>query len=501
MRDARRSDLLWLFALAGGRLVLHFALNHQYGWHRDELGLRDDALDLDWGYVNYPPLTPLLARIALELFGDSLTGFRTFAVLAQCAAMVLTGLIARELGGRRGAQLAAAAAMAAAPFALLAGSMMQYVAFDFLWWVLAAWLLVRLANGADPRLWLALGVVIGFGMLTRFTMLICVAGIVAATLATPLRRQLAMPWPWFGALVSMLLFTPHVVWQWQHGFVTLEFLEHIRLRDAAIGRADGFVAQQFFVNTNPLLVPLWLTGLAWLSVAQAARPFRALAWVYAVPALLFGLLGARAYYLAPAYPMLLAAGSVAVQRFGEVRSWARTRPARAGAAGWLALAFAISAMLALPLAPVNSSVWRMSRGAHDNFAEQIGWPELAAQVAAIHAALPEDQREQAGILVHNYGQAGALNLYGPALGLPRPISGVNTHWYRGYGDPPPRVLIVLGADPRAMTEVSADCREVARIVNAEGVPNEETLHRPAVFVCSNQRFRWDEIWPQMQSFG
>jgi len=309
-----RPALGWLLALALARLLLHLLTNGQYGFHRDELAVLDDANHLAWGYVAYPPLVPFLAHASMQLFGDSLATFRAPSALAQSLAVLFTGLIARELGGHRGAQVVAAVAVACVPFSMLAGSMLQYTSPDYLWWVLAAWLLLKLANGGDPRWWLGLGLVIGLGMMTRYTMLFCVAGIVAAVLATPLRRQLGSPWLWAGVLVSLLVFAPNAWWQWRHDFIYFDFVQHIHARDVRIGRTAGFLGGQLMLGAGPLLAWLWLIGLAWLAFAASARPWRVVAWLYATALLLFWLAGARDYYLAPAYPMLLAAGAVLLER-------------------------------------------------------------------------------------------------------------------------------------------------------------------------------------------
>lgn len=490
----------WLAALALARCALHLFANDAYGFHRDELALLDDARRLAWGYVAYPPLTPLLARMSLELFGESLVGFRVSAVVAQCLAMLFAGLITRELGGARMAQVVAALAVAFAPFAMIQGGMLQYAGIDYLWWVVAAWIMVRLANGADPRWWLLVGSVVGLGMLTRYTMLACVAGIVAGTLATPLRRQLATPWPWAGALVSVILFLPNAWWQWQHDFVYLDFVRAIHARDVLIGRTDGFLVGQLLVGANPFTAPLWLGGLAWLAWARAATQGRVLAWMYLVPLAVFLLSQARAYYLAPAYPMLLAAGAVAAEAaIGRLRKRGATA-ARSAVALLLLAAGVSTAALGLPLAPVGSAGWRLSRSVHDNFAEQVGWPELVARVAAIHRALPAAERARTAIFASNYGQAGAINLYGPRHGLPRAISTVNSYWALGPGDPPPRTVIVLGEDTTGVARLPATCTLAGRIPVIPGVDNEES-RRPEIYLCRDFRVPITRLWPPRPAFG
>lgn len=495
-----RVELQLLLALALARLLLHLLTNGQYGFHRDELAVLDDSRHLAWGYVAYPPLVPFLAHASMALFGDSLAAYRAPSALAQALATLLAGLIARELGGGRFAQVTAAVAVCCVPFSMLAGSMLQYTSPDYLWWVLAAWLLLKLANGSDPRWWLGLGLAIGLGMMTRYTMLFCVAGIVVATLATPLRRQLATPWPWIGAALSLLVFAPNAWWQWQHGFVYLDFVEHIHARDVRIGRTDGFLAGQLLVGAGPLLVPLWMAGLAWLAFARRAADWSGLAWLYATALLLFWLAGARDYYLAPAYPMLLAAGAVLLERgIARLRPHAATA-ARTATTLVLLFALATTALVALPLAPIGSEGWHVAGEFHDNFAEQVGWPELVAQVAAVHHALPEAERARTAIYANNYGEAGAINRYGPAYGLPTAISGINSYWARGYGDVPPTTVIVLGDDAQGIADTPATCTLAGRVRIPHGVENEESGH-PDIYVCRDLQFDWPRAWPQMRSFG
>ena len=490
----------WLLALSAARLALHLASNGAYGFHRDELAFWDDAGRLAWGYVAYPPLTPFVAHVSMQLFGDSLAGYRLPSALAQALAGLVAGLVARELGGGRAAQGLATIAVACVPFSLLAGSMLQYTSPDYLWWSACAWLLLKLANGCDRRAWLALGLAIGLGMLTRYTMLFCAAGIAVAVLATPLRRDLRGPWPWAGAALSLLVFAPNAWWQWRHGFVYLDFVAHIHARDVRIGRTDGFVPGQLLVGAGPLLVPLWGAGLAWLAAARPAIRARGLAWWYATAFVLFWLAGARDYYLAPAYPPLLAAGAVALVRWACGLAPSRRRLAAAAVAAWMAAAFAGAAAISLPVWPVGSTGWRIARGAHDNFAEQVGWPELVAQVAAVYHALPPDERARTAIYAHNYGEAGAIARYGPAHGLPRAISPVNSYWALGYGRTPPAAVIVLGDDAEGVADAPADCRPAGRVRIPHGVENEESGH-PDIFVCRRLRIDWARAWPAMRAFG
>jgi 4-amino-4-deoxy-L-arabinose transferase-like glycosyltransferase len=490
-----------LLALAVVGVVLHTATNDQYGFHRDELATLDDARHLDWGYVAYPPLAPAVARVALTLFGETLQGLRLFAALAQGAAMVLTGLMARELGGGRWAQVVAALAMAFAPISLLQGAMFQYVGFDYLWWVAVAFCTIRLLRTEDPRWWVGIGAAIGLGLLTKYTMAFLAAGLVVGVLLTDTRRHLMSRWLWIGALVAGLIFLPNLLWQAQHDFVSLEFLAAIHERDVRLGRTDGLILEQFVVCVSPLTVPLWIVGLWFYLGSREGRRYRLFGWLYVVPFVLLVATQGRSYYLAPAYPMLLAAGAVTVERWlPSLRPlWAGL--VRVGTAVALALAGVLGIGLFTPVAPVGSGLWNVTAGLHDNFVEQIGWPELVETVAAIYATIPPDERPATAILAGNYGEAGAVNLYGPELGLPPAISGVNSYWARGYGEPPPRTLIVLGFRLDAAEHLFERCETAGRVTNRFGVKNEETREHPEIFVCRGTRRPWPEIWAELRRFG
>ncbi len=497
------NDLSILILLALGVFLLHMFTNHQYGFHRDELAALDDARYLAWGYVAYPPLTPFIGRLALELFGPSLVGVRLFAALAQSMAMVLAGLMTRELGGSRLAQIVTALLVAIAPISLAQGALFGYVTFDYLWWVLIAYLIIRLLNSEDPRWWLAIGAVIGLGMMTKYTVVFFIAGVVGGIVLTKARRYLTSPWLWAGVALSILIFLPNLIWQVGHDFISLDFLSDIHARDVRIGRTDGYLIEQFVFCANPFTTPFWVVGLIYYFFNPAGKRYRTLGWMYVIT---FGLLLAlqgRSYYLAPAYPMLLAAGTVAWER------WLTSLPPKSRRARiihgttWAALAAGagFSAVMALPIAPVNSGLWDVTSEVHDLFVEQIGWQELVDTVADIYAGLPAEDKPRAGILTGNYGEAGAINLYGPAHGLPEAISGVNSLWLRGYGDPAPETVIVLGFPRQNAIRLFKTCEHAGWITNRYGVMNEETNYHADISLCRGVRRPWSEFWAELQDFG
>jgi dolichyl-phosphate-mannose-protein mannosyltransferase len=498
MKDTSwRSDLNALSCIAGSMLLVHLITGHRYGFHRDELATLDDARNLAWGYVAYPPVTPFFGRISLILFGTSLTGFRFFAALVDAIAVLLAGLVARELGGSRRAQMLAA--LATIPFCLAAGTLMQYVSFDYFAWVLVTFCLARICRSNDPRWWLGVGAAIGFGMLTKYSMAVCVAGIGAGVLFTQLRQHLKSKWLWLGAAVAVLMFVPNLLWQVHHHFVSLDFLRHIHERDVRIGRTKDFLPDQVLLTL--LAAPLALLGLWFYFASRHGGNFRALGWLYIVAFAVFLVAQGRGYYLAPAYPALYAGGAVWFERlFQQRRGW-MAKPVWTFAWVVLGLNILIACFYVLPLAPINSRWWQRAVAVSDDFTEEIGWPELVETVAHVRDSLPDDQRSRVAILAGNYGEAGAIDLYGPEHGLPRALSGTNSYWARGYGDPPPETLIVIGFSAEFVENYFEEYQVVAEVRNGYGIANEETTRHREIYLCRRLKMRWPDFWRGFQRFG
>lgn len=496
-------DLILLLALALAKLVFHVATNGQYGFHRDELQTLSDARHLDWGYVAYPPLTPFLGRIGWELFGQSLAGFRFFSALAQSIVVVLAGVTARRMGARRAAMFLAAAVVALTPISLFSSGILQYNAFDLLAVVSIGYFLVRRVESGDPRWWLAIGVAIGFGVMAKYTMGIFGIALVLSVLLTPLRRDLATRWPWFGAAIAILMFLPNLIWQVQHHFVYLDFVKHIHARDMAWGRTASFWKDQLVIGPNPFFLPFLALGLYRLLVNPEGKALRVLAWMAMLSVVLFALAQGRGYYTSPIYPMLLIAGVVQMQTSLDASSVAMRRIGWAVAILLPTMALGLAAML-LPLAPVHSRYWdlviKKSPASYD-FREELGWPEFVRENARIWQTLTPAEREHTIIYASNYGEAGALELYGPQLGLPQPISAMNTFWQRGSGDPAARTIIINGSK-RKYWEPYCDSLELAgHTSNEAGVSNEEATDYPDIFVCHGVRKPLSERWPALPEFG
>jgi len=492
-----RAEFVALLAIAGAVVLVHLLTNNRYGPHRDELQTLSDALHMDWGFVAYPPFTPFVERISLAIFGHSLVGLRLFSVIAQASAVVVTGLMAGELGGGRLAQATAALAVALSPLPLFEGTEFQYSSFDYLWWVLIAYFAIRMLKSEDPRWCLAIGATIGVGLMTKYTMCFYVAGIVGGLLLTRARRFLASPWFWGGIGLALLICLPNLIWQARHDFISLHFLQHIHARDVGQGRANGFWIFQFRINANAVAAPLWIAGLLWF--LRSPR-YRMLAWMYLIPLALFVVGKGRGYYVAAAYPMLLAMGAVA----GERWVGALSRPWRWTMEGVFFTGLAAYGLyLGAMIVPVASggALKEFALKNNGDLREEIGWTELVQAVAGVRDSLPAEQRQSVGVLVGNYGEQGAIEIFGAAYGLPAPISLTNSAWLRGYPTPSPSTLIVVGWSRKQVDESFTSCRLAGHNGNPYGVENEESQDHEDIFVCGSPRKPWAEFWKESQRFG
>jgi hypothetical protein len=488
---------LSLLAIAAAVSLAHILTNGRYGLHRDELQTLSDAMHMDWGFVAYPPFTPFIERISLSLFGLSLVGLRLFSVLAQAAVTVVSGLMARELGGEGQAQVTAAIAATLAPLALFEGTEFQYTTFDYLWWVLIAYFVIRMLKSDDPRWCLAIGAIVGLGFMTKYTMGFFVAGVVGGLLLTRARHLVVSKWFWIGVVLAFLICLPNLIWQFRHDFVSLHFLQHIHKRDVGEGRAEGFFKYQFWICTDLVSAPLWIAGL--IAFFRSPR-YRTLAWMYFIPFVLFAIPKARFYYLGAAYPMLLAMGAVVGERW--IASLSRGR--RWAIAGVFLTALLVWGMAFSAILIPWASGGRLKEFALKNngdLREEIGWNELVKEVARVRDSRPLDQQASIGIVVGNYGEGGAVEMLGPAYHLPPPIMLTNSGWLRGYPTPPPSPLIVVGWSRRQVDEAFTSCRLAGHNGNAEGVANEESKDHPDIFVCGPPRLPWPEFWKENQRFG
>jgi hypothetical protein len=430
-----------LLGLAALKLVIHLFAGRHYGYFVDELYYLACSRHLDSGYVDQPPLIALTTWAARTVLGESLPAIRFLPALAGTGLVVMTGLITRELGGTRFAQVLAALAVVIAPGFLAMHNLLTMNAFEPLFWMGCAWLLIRIVKASDHKLWIWFGILAGFGLENKYSMMIFGAGAVMGLLLTPQRRSLANRWVWIGGAIAFLIFLPNLIWNIDHHFPFLELQANIRRsgRDVPLGPVQFFV--QEILAMHPLTLPIWLAGLWFFFSTKRGKLFRALGWAWVFSATVIITISPRIYYLFPAFPVLFAGGAVACEAWMDGRPlWQRALWPALMAVGGAALA-----PLAIPvLSPARyirySHALHVSQPAVEThklgplpqiFADQFGWEEMATAVAGVYNSLPPGIPPRTAIFGRNYGQAGAIDLFGPKYGLPPAISGHQTYFLWG----------------------------------------------------------------------
>ena len=490
-----RSDTAFLSAFAALLLIAHFVIGNGYGFHRDELQFLDSARHLQWGFVAYPPLTAFCGRVAIQLFGISPQAFRLPAAVVNAISLVLSGLIARELGGRRPAQLIAL--FASLPVTLAFSSVLQYNTFDLLAWNLIVFCTTRVLRTGDDRWWAGVGMGVGIGVLSKYSIAFPVLSLMVALVVLPSQRHhLRSRSFWFGALLAALIAAPNLLWLSRHHLITLQMESFIHARDIRLGRAQGYYTDQ--LKFTMLGLPLALAGLIWL---WRSPRFRLLSTFYLGPFLLFALAKGRGYYLLPAYTVLYAAGAVALERLLAAYGRAVRVTTRAVVLTAMLVDAAVVCWPSLPISRVGSPGWNWQMSNNYDMADEVGWPELVAEVAAVRDTLPLPERGHLAVLANNYGEAGALALYGGQYNLPTPISSVNVFHARGYGPYAPETVIVLGSNLEDQNENFENCSVVAQVHLPYGVRNEESRDHPDILICKRLRLPWPTAWSRSQAFG
>ncbi|NLH50468.1 MAG: glycosyltransferase family 39 protein [Myxococcales bacterium] len=506
-KNFNRTDwwLLGLFVLL--KILIHLLTDTHgaYGYFRDELYYLDCARHLDWGYVDQPPLSILILAVTRALFGTSLLAIRLPVMLIGAATVVLTGLLAGEMGGGRFARCLACLAVLTAPIFLAMGSFFSMNAFDQFFWVSAGYVLVRLIKTENPRLWLWFGLIAGLGLENKTSIGFFGVSLVAAMAATPLRRHFRFWQFWAGGSIAALLLLPHLLWQIHHDWPTLEFMRNASLyKNMPTTLLSFFTGQLLMIG--PLNTPVWLAGLLSLFLARDGRRYAVFGIVYLLLFVTFHLTNGKVYYLSPAYPLLLAPGAVWLEK-----ALARRRWAQAAAVGLLAVGGMAVAPLAIPvLAPEPFLRYQDALGmrapqqerAHSgalpqHLGDRLGWEEFVALVADAYARLEPADRAKCAVLVSNYGEAGAINQLGARYGLPRAISGYMNYYLWGPGDATGEVLLAYWPRKEDLVPLFDRVDEVARFHHPYVMARQND--RP-LFLCRGLKIPLAEAWKLIKTY-
>src|SRR5580693_2635708 len=512
--------VIWLIALA--KLLFHIYFNNRYGYFRDEFDYISCGDHLAWGYVDQPPLIPFLIHVNRAILGDSLRSIRFIPALASSLLVVQTALIAREFGGRRFALLLSAIAIVIAPQFLSNGSLLGTNCLEPNLWMGCAYFAILAIKRAEtdekaPRCWLWFGVVAGVGMQEKYSIAVFGFGVVIGLLLTAQRRVFRNRWIWLGGLAAFLIFLPNLLWNLHYHWPFLELMRNIHAegRDVVLPLPQFFLQQTLLLD--PITAPIWLTGLFALLFSARLKPYRVLGWCYLACFTVFFVLHGKSYYLAPVYPMLLAAGAVAIESaingkpIGEP---ANARPRRL----WLKAVIVIVLLASgAHLAPITVPVlspdgflaymktlpFKLPVMEHSHaraalpqwYADQFGWEEIVAETALAWNRIPVEEQKDCGIFAQDYGQAGAIDFMGGHYGLPPALSGDRTYFLwgpRGYSG---NCLIVLG-DRRERLEELFNHVEYVGTSSDNPYALETEI---SVNICRGPRFgTLAQLWPKLK---
>ena len=491
-------------AIAVAVFTLHLVVNiwTPYGIHRDELLYIAMGEHFRFFRMDFPPAIAVIALVERALLGDSLAAIRFGSALAASAVIVLTAAIAREAGGKRFAQLTAALSAALFPLFLRPGTLFQPVVFDQLWWAAGLFALARFARTRDQRWWLAIGVIGGVGLLTKFSILFFGFALLVALLVDD-RSALRTRGPWLALGIALAIGSASVIGQYRLGYPVVSQMETLRHAQLTHVSYASFVSWHFLFGPSFLLA---LAGIAWLLAAPSARAVRVLGVTCAAAFVTLMLLRGKPYYVGPIYSTLLAAGAVALERTGGSTLARATRIAALSA---VVLYDVLLLPLSLPvLAPpamaryaaaikLNEAT-RTNRGTTlrlpQDYADMIGWPERVALVAHVFDSLPPEKRAAAVLVGENYGEAGALEFYGPRHGLPAAVSAAGSYWFFGPGEKAGSVLITLGVSRRDLEPLCGTVTAAGRITNDWTVEEEQDI---SVYVCEQPKRTLQALWPEL----
>ena len=496
--------IAWAFGILA--FLLQAAFSGRYGYFRDELYYIACSNHLAFGYVDMAPLTPWLARASHLLFGDSLHAIRLLPALGFAVNVILTGYIVRELGGKRWAMGMACVTVMLAPVILGNGTRLATNPLEPCFWMGCVYVLLLALNRQQPRLLAWCGVLLGFGLLNKHSTVFFLGGLVIGLLLTPERKLFVTKWFWIAAAIAFLICSPNLIWQYTHHFPTLEDLQNVKAMHKNIELPPlPFVKQQIMM-LNPITDLVWIPGLAFLLFHRSMKQFRLLGFTYLAFLGQMMALHGKDYYLAPIYPMLFAAGAVLWEAL--TLAWPRLGWVRVALPCVIVAICLISAPLALPVLPPDKIVpymralgiantrteTTMTGMLPQHFADQFGWEEMVAAVATVYNSLPPEERRKTAILGGNYGEAGAIDFFGPRYGLPKAISAHQNYYYWGPRDYTGENVILLGW---SLKDAQNWCHGVE--VGPRNAPYYGMgWEQYNILVCHDFKMPLSEAWPKLK---
>ncbi len=492
-----------IYLLAGLAVGVHFLFNRQYGYFRDELYYAACGEHLAWGYVDHAPLVAWASWLSRSLFGDSLFALRLLPALSAAPKVLLAGWIAREVGGARFARFFAALLTLLAPIYLTFDNFLSMNAFEPVFWMACAAVVLRIINGGNPRLWLLFGAIAGMGILNKHSMLFFGSGIAAGLLFTSARRQLLGSEIWAALLIAFLIFLPNLFWEVHNGYPTIALLRTVIGSKYTTVPPLTFIGEQFLLP-NPLAAPFWLAGLWFFLADGRGRKYAVLGIAYFVVLLEMLALHGKIYYLAPAYIMLLAAGAAWWEQhvFALTSVWLR-----GAVVAVLVLSAIIAAPLGMPILPAATAAkYTRFFGVQDVkvenvplnslpqlFGDMFGWPQQVQAISRAVNSLPTAEKAQVTLLAYNYGEAGAIDFFGRRYDLPKAVSGHNQYGYWGPRGAPGDVVVAIGFTRERLLKAFGEVTAFETINPAWALPEESGL---TIYICRRPLRNLAQSWPE-----
>jgi hypothetical protein len=485
-------------------LLLTLVTAGRYGFFGDELYYFACSKHLAWGYVDQPPMVAFLTFLSTHIFGETMFSLRLMSGLAGAVTVLLSARIAGLLGGGKFSQSLAALSICFAPAFPALSSFFSMNPVDIMLCTLFVVLFVSAVKSPSRIKWIAFGIPIGAGLLNKYTFLVLGFSLLGSLVITKQWRTLRLPWLYVSAALGFLIFLPHILWQIHNGWPTLEFMRNATQHKNLALSALAFLAQLAF-SLNPFTLPIWLCGLAYLLFSKDVKEFRYLGWTVMISLMIYMIQNSKVYYVVPIFPVLLGAGTVAVERF-SLRRGARWLL-------WITVSFLIVSgtvlmPLAAPILPVEQFVtyaktlhiWnaiRMERGEGDvlplHFVYRLGWKELVNTVSVAYNALPQRDRDSCAVLASWYGIAGAIDHFGPKIGLPNAICPRNNYWLWGTRDCSMKVVLAVGYNASYLRRFFSTVERVAAF-------DQPYAYGAEIFLCRNPKYPVNETWRRLKLF-
>jgi 4-amino-4-deoxy-L-arabinose transferase-like glycosyltransferase len=504
----------WVYIIALSYVALHLITSTRYGYFRDALYYLACSEHLALGYVDQPPLIAWFGWIASHTLGTSLPALLFWPALAGAGRIIFTAMFARELGAGRFATILAAALAATPGVWWVIDHQFAMNCLEPLIWGGLAYVVLRLIKTENPKLWLAFGAIAGVGLLNKYSVVVFSSALIFSLLLTKQRKILFTPWILVGGAIALLLFLPNLIWNIQHDWPFLELMRNVRATGKDVVLPPGKYLLQQILMMNPMSFPFWFGGLLFFLFSAQARTTRVFGWTFVITILFFMITHGKDYYAAPAYLSLLAGGAVATERLLASKPLThRKLPSvlRVACFLWLVIGVAPLLPLMLPVLPIDVFLRYQSHLPFEvpkteqsfvgetlpqYYADQFPWPGMVEAVARVYHSLTPEEQERTAIFASNYGQAAAIDFFGPRHGLPKAISGHQNYFLWGPRNYTGEIVIVLGA-------VESDARKQFNSVTVAATLNNPYAYRyenRPILLCRGLKWNLQTEWSRVKNW-